>query len=46
MPPSCRPLSFIKTDSANTDGREECFAMGDDWMHLRLELVLHRSGCA
>ena len=36
MPSHCSHLNFVVTDSPNTAGCEECLAMGDTWVHLRL----------
>ena len=36
MPSSCSHLQYVMTDVRNTTGCEECLAMGDTWVHLRL----------
>jgi len=36
MPSECTHLKFVVTDTPNTSGCEECMAMGDSWVHLRL----------
>src|SRR5205809_152685 len=36
MSSHCNHLNFVLTDAPNTAGCEECLAMGDTWVHLRL----------
>jgi hypothetical protein len=45
MPTSCGHLSFVKTAVANSDGCEECLAIGDQWVHLRLCRACGHVGC-
>ena len=42
---TCPHLKQIRPVSPNTDGCEECLAMGDDWVHLRLCLTCGHVGC-
>jgi len=41
----CEHLQQIRDVSANSDGCEECLAMGDTWVHLRECLVCGHVGC-
>ena len=41
----CRHLNFVKTDEPHTQGCEECLAMGDTWVHLRLCRACGHVGC-
>ena len=45
MPARCAHLKFVKTDTPNTDGCEECLAAGDTWVHLRLCRQCGHVGC-
>jgi uncharacterized UBP type Zn finger protein len=45
MTVACTHLKFVRTDLPNTDGCEECLAMGDDWVHLRLCRACGHVGC-
>jgi uncharacterized UBP type Zn finger protein len=45
MPAECAHLSFVKTATPNTDGCEECLAIGDTWVHLRLCRTCGHVGC-
>jgi uncharacterized UBP type Zn finger protein len=45
MPARCTHLNLVKTDAPNTDGCEECLAMGDAWVHLRLCRACGHVGC-
>ncbi|HMH20052.1 MAG TPA: UBP-type zinc finger domain-containing protein [Burkholderiales bacterium] len=45
MPARCTHLKSVKTDAPNTDGCEECLAMGDSWVHLRLCRECGHVGC-
>jgi uncharacterized UBP type Zn finger protein len=42
---SCKHLDEIRAVKAKTDGCEECLAIGDDWVHLRLCLSCGHVGC-
>jgi hypothetical protein len=33
---ACTHLSFVATKEPRTKGCEECLALGDAWVHLRL----------
>jgi monovalent cation:H+ antiporter-2, CPA2 family len=41
----CQHLAMIKTDEPTSDGCEECLAMGDTWVHLRLCRSCGHVGC-
>jgi hypothetical protein len=41
----CTHLSFVRTDKPHTKGCEECLAMGDTWVHLRLCRTCGHVGC-
>jgi hypothetical protein len=43
--PSCSHLDEIRDVSPNADGCEECPAMGDTWVHLRLCRSCGHVGC-
>jgi uncharacterized UBP type Zn finger protein len=45
MSGQCTHLEFVKTDQRNSDGCEECLAMGDTWVHLRLCRTCGHVGC-
>ncbi len=45
MSSACTHLHFVVTDAANTNGCEECLAMGDTWVHLRLCRTCGHVGC-
>ena len=45
MPTQCTHLNFVKTARPNSDGCEECLAMGDTWVHLRLCRTCGHVGC-
>lgn len=46
MQPTCSHLDQIKKVKPNTpEGCEECLALGDDWVHLRLCLTCGHVGC-
>src|ERR1700722_19270921 len=42
---TCPHLKQIRPVSPNTEGCEECLALGDDWVHLRLCLTCGHVGC-
>jgi len=42
---SCRHLKSVVTAQANSSGCEECLAMGDTWVHLRLCRTCGHVGC-
>jgi len=41
----CTHLDFVKTDEPNSKGCEECLAIGDTWVHLRLCRTFGHVGC-
>jgi hypothetical protein len=41
----CAHLGQVKTRHENTQGCEECLAMGDSWVHLRLCRTCGHVGC-
>ncbi len=41
----CTHSSFVTTDVPGTDGCEECLALGDPWVHLRLCRTCGHVGC-
>jgi uncharacterized UBP type Zn finger protein len=45
MRPHCHHLDSVKTSRANSTGCEECLAMGDTWVHLRLCRTCGHVGC-
>ena len=45
MTSHCSHLKFVVTDTLNTSGCEECLAMGDPWVHLRLCRTCGHVGC-
>jgi len=45
MSSRCSHLKFVVTDIPNTSGCEECLAMGDTWVHLRLCRTCGHVGC-
>jgi len=45
MEKPCSHLDQIQDVSPNTDGCEECLAMGDAWLHLRMCLMCGHVGC-
>ncbi len=45
MPSRCSHLNSVLTSNPNTDGCEECLAMGDRWVHLRMCLTCGHVGC-
>ncbi len=45
MSARCRHLKLVHTDRPNTKGCEECLAMGDPWVHLRLCRTCGHVGC-
>jgi uncharacterized UBP type Zn finger protein len=45
MPSRCSHLNSVLTSNPNTDGCEECLAMGDTWVHLRLCRSCGHVGC-
>lgn len=42
---SCSHLDQIQSIEATSDGCEECLAVGDRWVHLRLCLACGHVGC-
>jgi uncharacterized UBP type Zn finger protein len=45
MSARCTHLDQVKTDHRNSQGCEECVAMGDTWVHLRLCRTCGHVGC-
>ena len=45
MPSECSHLDSVVTSTPNTAGCEECFAMGDTWVRLRLSRTCGHVGC-
>ena len=45
MPARCTHLDSVHTSTPNTDGCEECLAIGDTWVHLRLCRMCGHVGC-
>ncbi len=46
MPNECTHLDQIRDVTPRTpDGCEECLAMGDEWVHLRLCMICGHVGC-
>ena len=41
----CSHLDRVRTDTGNSDGCEECLAIGDAWVHLRLCRTCGHVGC-
>ena len=42
---SCAHIKNLKPATPNSDGCEECLAMGDEWVHLRLCMSCGHVGC-
>ena len=42
---TCTHLDLITTTAANTDGCEDCLAMGGRWLHLRRCATCGHVGC-
>jgi uncharacterized UBP type Zn finger protein len=45
MSKSCTHLKSVQTSRPSSDGCEECLAMGDTWVHLRLCRTCGHVGC-
>ena len=45
MAAECSHLDLVVTSAPNTAGCEECLAMGDTWVHLRLCRTCGHVGC-
>jgi uncharacterized UBP type Zn finger protein len=43
--PSCTHLDQIREVTPSAQGCEECLAMGDTWVHLRMCMVCGHVGC-
>ena len=41
----CTHLDLIRDVTPSADGCEECLALGDTWVHLRLCLICGHVGC-
>ena len=44
-PGPCVHLDLIQQVTPRTDGCEECLAIGDTWVHLRLCMICGHVGC-
>lgn len=42
---ACSHIEMIQQVSPNSDGCEECLAMGDKWVHLRVCMICGHVGC-
>jgi uncharacterized UBP type Zn finger protein len=42
---TCKHLKDLKPVEPNGDGCEECLAIGDEWVHLRLCMSCGHVGC-
>ena len=45
MSAECNHLNLVKTDRPHGQGCEECLAIGDTWVHLRLCRTCGHVGC-
>lgn len=45
MSTPCDHLKYVKTDQPRAQGCEECLAMGDSWVQLRLCRTCGHVGC-
>jgi uncharacterized UBP type Zn finger protein len=45
MPRECVHLTYVRPVSPSASGCEECLALGDDWVHLRICLSCGHVGC-
>jgi len=45
MTTRCPHLNFVRTDQPLSNGCEECLAIGDTWVHLRLCRTCGHVGC-
>ena len=45
MSRQCSHVALIKTSNPNSDGCEDCLAIGDSWVHLRLCRICGHVGC-
>ena len=45
MSAGCSHLKLVKTDRPSSNGCEECLAVGDAWVHLRLCRTCGHVGC-
>ena len=45
MSDQCTHLNLVKTSEPTGEGCEECLAMGDTWVHLRLCRTCGHVGC-
>jgi len=45
MATECEHLDQMKEVTPSSEGCEECLAMGDTWVHLRMCLVCGHVGC-
>ncbi len=45
MARACRHLDQIHSVTPSADGCEECLALGDEWVHLRLCMTCGHVGC-
>lgn len=45
MADTCKHFSQIQSVTPSANGCEECLAMGDHWVHLRMCLICGHVGC-
>ncbi|HEU5284123.1 MAG TPA: UBP-type zinc finger domain-containing protein [Burkholderiales bacterium] len=45
MTARCSHLNLVRTDQPRSHGCEECLAIGDSWVHLRLCRTCGHVGC-
>ncbi len=45
MPASCTHVKDVRTVQPRTNGCEECLALGDSWVHLRMCRTCGHVGC-
>ncbi len=45
MPRECLHLAYVRSVAPSAPGCEECLALGDEWVHLRICLSCGHVGC-
>ncbi len=45
MPEECTHLDQVREVTPSADGCEDCLAIGDTWVHLRMCLICGHVGC-
>jgi hypothetical protein len=45
MSARCSHVNFVTTDEPHTEGCDECLALGNTWVHLRLCRTCGHVGC-